>query len=371
MDRYNGISAGFDGIHTNEAYRKVIKMIYERLNVTQSYTDIPSHDNLGLDNDGNVHSELGESLANSSLDISLVPIFLVNIKNIVLSEIFAETGISVMSQNQVKKSIIDQIFDLFGWRLIVITLVLSALTIFMFKISLKMDIGHGFLELTRMWVNSGFLKQPKDTPSRIYLFGIFLYALILLSVFQGKILGFQMHPSSEKNIETMNDLLKLKHGKIYGVRLFMRFLDEKLENRYLPIPSVLSCPKYVLSEKKNTCISAISTLRKQAVEYSLFLPDKVLIKMYVVIPMKKNWPLTKRVNIFLKRFFEHHLINVVNINAIKREGNVSDGDPQTLKMQHCYFVFETLLFGLAFPFVIFVLEILWSSKIFHKLINRS
>ncbi|XP_044015489.1 uncharacterized protein LOC122857401 isoform X2 [Aphidius gifuensis] len=356
LDGYGGVSAAFSGVYNDRNHEKLIRFLYEQLNVTLSY--LTMNDSLGLEVEGTSTTLLGNLLANKSLDMRLRFKGMVYTKEIVFSSIAFQSSYTLISKNHGKKSMFDQIYELFGWRLILIMAFFSITTIIMFKISMSMDIDLAILEIIRMWGNASFLKKPTDLPSRIYLFGILLLALILCSVFQGKILGFQLNPNPEKNIDTVNDLLvEFKNYKIYGSKIVINFLDEELIKRSISVKSIKSCVKYVVNDSSSVCAGGWLKLQNEALKYSdLYVAKAPFVKLYGALPMRKNWPLANRVNTILTQYFEHQPFKFSFLYLRKDHDGFSD-DPKPLKRQHFDFAFKFLILGLGIAFVIFIIEL--------------
>ncbi|KAK0159583.1 hypothetical protein PV327_010679, partial [Microctonus hyperodae] len=311
LDGYSGIHAA--AFQSDEIKKlnpdddQVSSMLFKTLNLTLNY--IVDSDRGYVDGSGIAYGMI-KNLTNGNYDIIINSRYPAYAKGIKMSTIIAQSGLAIVSQPRGYVSIVKKIMDYFPFWLFIAIFILSIATAFVLNYSLKkLSFASAMSEVTGFFLGGNFLTLPNILSSRIFLFVVFIFVIIIQAVFRGRILAFLTIPIPEHNVNTFKDLIQFKDYKIFCDLGMRKFVDPELKNRCLNISAPIGMKK-ILTDSQACFISDKYILIRFMVKqnsYWLHLSRGYVINEYGIYMMRNNWPLGDRISQGVSRMFESYL----------------------------------------------------------------
>lgn len=391
FDGYNGIKAAgaYNDqqllINSTEIYLKTLNdddqqianLLSQTLNITLIHES--DADRGFVDAEGHAYGML-KKLVSGQYDIVLNSRYPAYAKGMKVSSVIAQSGLAIVSQPRGFLSIVTKISDFFKPWLFGVMFILCIFNAIVLKYSLKKrKFGTTLFEVIGLILDGSFLTLPSAVSARIFLIGIFLFIIIIQSLFRGRILTFLTKPIAERNMDTFEDL-KLFQNYIIHCDLGMRkFVDIELQDRCLNSTLEISMAD-LLNNSLTTCIISdrliLIRFMTKYEAYWLHLSKHIVVKQYGVFMMRENWPLGDRISQGVSRLFESHLSALVYRyvygNAIRKIKTIEENGLKQkfsgLKLDDLKFAFQALGIGLSCAILSFLVELrIW--LIFYRLIK--
>ena len=186
-------------------------------------------------------------------------------------------------------------------------------------------------------------------------------------IYQGQLASLLTKSVALPDVETFEDLENYGHT-IYGHQGFTSYFRKlNFSGPLVPLED-FECLKYVLRDDAAACIHDKTYLVKEANRYKLHLSNEI-INMFLVFPIREDWPVEKRLNTIISRHIEGNIIDYVIKRApdeilrkwkyYEKKKNEHGFTVMTLKV--LAFAFPIPGIGLAGATVVFFVEI-WIGR---------
>ena len=174
-------------------------------------------------------------------------------------------------------------------------------------------------------------------------------------------------PLAQPNVKTIEDLENFNYTIYSYWEVINYFKDFNYSGPLVPLSNP-NCLQYVLKVDKAACVAERFWLTKVTNEYDLHLSDTI-IQSPIAYFIRKNWPLEKRMNVFISRFVESNIIEYVStkfteVRLWKRkfyEKAKANQGFTVIALKDLVFAFVILGIGLAGATVVFFVEV-WKGR---------
>ncbi|KAK0072211.1 hypothetical protein PV325_011737 [Microctonus aethiopoides] len=155
-------------------------------------------------------------------------------------------------------------------------------------------------EVLRLIVNAS-IHSPMNTLSRrIFFTMIFLYCLIFQATFSGHLSAFLTKDEYRTNVEKLEDLRDSRYDVIYGGLSIPPLINDPLLKKKF-IVTHPNCASLIIGNNSAACICDILYLSTVVFDEKFHMSKEPISKTVYSLPIRDDWPLRERVDIFLMR----------------------------------------------------------------------
>lgn len=307
------------------------------------------------------------NLANSSFDITLN--FLSLLKNFNSYGFIypRHTGTyAILTRRSKVVAHLDKIGSVFSINVVILTILIFILTFIALLVYKKLSFGLALLEIVRLILTISTVVKFYRLPLRIFIVSILLFVIIMNANYQGHMSAYSTKLYREK-INSIADLKKYEYsifmapyiGKVIGA-------DEWTEKEQKFIHYVENDCRDVIINSYNfytACITTATIGVPVAIKYNFHA--SILRSPRFVCPfVRKDWPLTTRVDVVMSRLTEAGFLyywenkkigEPIKILSLK-EIQVFDTYRKVI-MSDLEYIFLFLAIALAISFIVFLVEI--------------
>ena len=336
----------------------IAKLLYHTLNATPFLIPISS----------NKYQDQLELIRSGEADIILNLRYQRNRVDFKMSCPFWASGLSALSQFTGSLSQLEKIIRTIDRPSRYGVQIVCVVTLIFFKCCLRQDLVPAILNIVRLISNTSLIRIPKKTAPRIYLAGIFIFAINIQAIYLGKLLTSLEKNVQKPNLDTIEELGE-RNYKIYVAQNLIHFFDDPIYEGRRFLSESDNCTGYVLKDRWATCVRNKDILMYEADKFMLHLSRRILIPFYMAHVIRRDWPLEKRISLTLRRLKETGLMGFVYEEnrkdlpgRIRRRENVTrDQGFKVLTLKQLDFAFGILGVGVELATLSFFIEV-WGRK---------
>ena len=312
-------------------------------------------------------AELHNMTISGFADICLEPLYQQNDLNISMTNPYLLSGLAAITKHRGQLSQIEKLIRVIDYPSRFGAVIVLFVTFVFFKFFLRQSVSSAILTIVRLVCNAPVPNVPNSVAPRIYLTGLFLFFVTMQAIYQGQLAALLTKSVALPDVETFEDLENYGHT-IYGHRGFISYFKKlNFSGPLVPLQK-FACSKYVLRDDAAACIHDKLSLVSEANRYKLHLSNEI-INMFIVFPIREDWPVEKRLNMILSRHVEGNIIDRVIKRApdeiLRRwkhyEKKKNEDGFTVMTLKDLAFAFPILGIGLAGATVVFFVEI-WIGR---------
>ena len=297
-------------------------------------------------------------------DMSLDAWYQQNNFNTSLSYPCGSSGIGSVTQDRGHLSQIGKLLHVLDISSRYAVVTVFFITFVFFKFFLRQSVTSAILNIVRLICNTAVLNLPNNVTMRIYLSGLFIFALTIQGIYQGQLASLLTKEVNLQNINLLEDLENFNYT-IHGNKDITSYLKIANFSGRIVSHDDVNCAKYVLEDPVAACIYESLILVDIAEEYNLHLSRDHLMKMFIVYLIREDWPVEEKLNTVISRLVEADIFQRVwfqkadlRIRKIKYDAKEKDKQKfKVMRLKELAFAFAILGIGLACSTVIFFVEI--------------
>ncbi|CAD6237356.1 GSCOCG00002269001-RA-CDS [Cotesia congregata] len=327
------------------------KMLFDKLGVPFNYSC--SFEHSGLNSKG-LHYGIVKDLADNKYDIMLNYRFSLYSNSTEASAIVCESGFTFVGNDRGFISIFEAMIRFFRPWFLIATAVVMLIAIITLRVTIEPTISSATLQVISLLLGDSLSEVPTRSPPRIILATIFFFVLIFQTIFNSNILKFIMEPTTN-NLQTFSELEEKSDFDLYCVRGFQMTLSPEVSKRCTIINNTCT----ILSNTTNSvCVYEQYLNLGFAKQFNLYTSQDVVNKRYLIYRMRKNWPLSRRVNSIYTRLFESGIPKYNLERAVRKISKTVhvNKEHRALEIAEMLFVFDMLMIGSAIGFLVLFLE---------------
>ena len=312
--------------------------------------------------------ELGKMIFRRVIDITATGVWALTGDVLSITYPYMRFELAFITQHRGNLSQIEKILRVIDQSSRYAVIIVCCITFVFFKFFLRQSVTSASLTIVRLICNAAVSHLPNNAATRIYLSGLFIFAITLQGIFQGKLASLLTKPVALPNVETIEDLENFNYT-IYGQREVANYLEElNYGGPLVSLPNRDNCVRYVLKDDSAACVTERRHLVNVVNQHDLHLSDTI-IQMPFTFVIRKNWPLEKRMNILLSRLVESNIIEYAfmkdsEVLLRKRKFYEKEKENQgftVIALKDLAFAFAILGIGLAGATVVFFFEV-WKER---------
>ncbi|KAK0176630.1 hypothetical protein PV328_000747 [Microctonus aethiopoides] len=217
-------------------------------------------------------------------------------------------------------------------------------------------------EVIRLIVNASIHSRMNTLSRRIFFTMIFLYCLIFQATFSGHLSAFLTKDEFRKNVEKLEDLKDPRYDVIYGSSSVLPLIDDPLLKKKF-IVSHPNCAPLIIGNDSAACISDVAYLLTIVFDQKLHLSKEPISNTVYILPIRDDWLLRERLDIFLMRLEQgEHIYQLFkgHLEKERRRQNrilaMSEVNAHPIRLWMLDFIFYVLIGGLILAIVSFGCE---------------
>ena len=256
---------------------------------------------------------------------------------------------------------INKFFSIFTPLFWIFTVVLSAIIIILLKFSLKETVSSSSLELLRMIISVSSQKEPQNSTSRLIFAFIIFSTMLTNTYFQSTLSSVNIAPEPNPVIDTIEGLVK-SNMSVHGMASMRQYVQNKALNSRYYVEDTSKCTARLLQGQRVACITGCISARYNIYEGELIHISSERRHTFMTFLMRKDWPLSSRVNQILRKLSEGGLITLFR----KREQRYFMKPPlssalgnRQISLLDIGFALCVLILGIFLSTFTFILEIMY------------
>lgn len=217
-------------------------------------------------------------------------------------------------------------------------------------------------EVLRLIVNASIHSRMNTLSRKLFFTMIFLYCLIFQATFSGHLSAFLTKDEYQKNVEKLEDLRDSRYDVIYGSSFIPPLIKDPLLKKKF-IVSHPNCAPLIIGNDSAACISDFAYLSKVVFDEKLHMSKEPISNMVYILPIRDDWPLRERVDVFLMHLEQSELIRhtfQTNLERERRRQNrilaMIEVNAHPIRLWMLDFIFYVLIGGLMLAIVSFGCE---------------
>ena len=290
---------------TLETSKRIMHIIWRRLNANISYAYYRRQDSGGIKRNGKPTGITGDVLRGKYESTTVDDYQRGFWKNEI--NLFRPAGLCYVTSKQTIP-IIQQLSKIFPFFTCVILSLFFVIVTILFSRLLKIGLIEVAIDVLRVVIGTSMVHSPTAKLNGSVIVCL-IVTFMIVNVFMQSQLSTMLliSPKASIIIRNSNDLVKNRY-KIYAHMYFLQFYrNSTLENRILPIENLTNCLNLVKTDNTVVCIEDCDFLRYsiQEKDDDLSISKDEFFNRYNVILVREDSPLHRRIEIIYSRLYAH------------------------------------------------------------------
>ena len=271
------------------------------------------------------------------------------------------SGLQSITQHRGYESQIGKLLQVLDYSSRYAVFIVFFVTFIFFKFFLRRSVTSSFLNIVLLISNAALPNLPNNVATRIYLSSLFMFMVTIQGIYQGQLASLPALP----NVDTLKDLENLAYT-VYTHKTNGGYFEKSNFSGRIVLLEDFDCENYALKDDSAACVRDGWFLVDAATKPNLHLSNGMAMNMYLVYPIRGDWPVEERWNTIMSRLFEANILEYVREKELKlliskakysaKEKNRQKF--QVITLENLAFAFAILGIGLAFSTVVFIVEVL-------------
>ena len=299
------------------------------------------------------------------IDISLMEWYQQNDFNTSMTYPHGISGLQSITQHRGYESQIGKLLQVLDYSSRYAVFIVFFVTFIFFKFFLQRSVTSAFLNIVLLISNAALPNLPNNVATRIYLSTLFMFMVTIQGIYQGQLASLLTKQVALPNVDTFKDLEDLAYT-VYTHNTNGGYFEKSNFSGRIVLLEDFDCENYALKDDNAACVRDWWFLVDAATKPNLHLSNGMSMNMYLVYPIRRDWPVEERWNTIMSRLSEANILESVRMKELKllfSKAKYSEKEKnrqkfQVITLQELAFAFAILGIGLAFSTVVFIVEVL-------------